>query len=230
MGILDFLFPRKCLGCGRTGGYFCPNCLNLVSLERERICPVCEKPAIGGKTHNRCFTSFSLDGLTSVFSYKGVIKEGIVRLKYHFVSDVASDLVEIFLGFCGEDERFSSFCLKEKPVLIPIPLYAGRERWRGFNQSALLGKMIAENLGIGFLPNLLIRSKNTKPQVKLREKERQKNIIGAFTISPNYQLPIANYSILLFDDVWTTGATLREAASVLKKAGAKNVWGLTLAR
>jgi len=230
MSILDFLFPKKCLGCSKVGGYFCSDCLNLVSLDPERICPVCERPSIGGQTHPGCLTSTSLDGLTSIFAYKGIIKKGIGKLKYRFVSDLASDLVEIFLASCGEDKTFSDFCLEKHPVLVPIPLHPKREKWRGFNQSALLGKMIAKNLNLDFVPDLLRRTKNTKSQIKLSEKERKLNIKDAFGISPNYQLPIINYSILLFDDVWTSGATLKEAARILKRAGAKKVWGLTLAR
>ena len=229
MGILDFLFPQKCLGCGRTGGYFCSQCLNFVSLKRERICPVCEKPAIGGQTHPGCLASQSLDGLTSIFVYKGLVRKAITKLKYRFVSDLAQDLVELFLSFCGEDKTFSRICQNKGVVLVPIPLHQERERWRGFNQAELLSKMIAENLGIGFLPDLLIRAKNTRPQTKLNEKERQKNIKDAFQISLNSSIA-QSLNILLFDDVWTTGATLKEAGKVLKKGGAGKVWGLTLAR
>lgn len=230
MNLLDLFFPKKCLGCGKTGGYFCAECLNFVSPASERICPVCEKPSIGGLTHPRCRTFTSLDGLTSVFAYKGIIKKAITKLKYKFVSDIASDLVEIFLSFCGEDKTFSRICQQSKIVLVPIPLHPQRKKWRGFNQSELLGKMIADNLSIKFLPDLLIRIKNTTPQVNLREKERKVNIKDAFSLSLNSQLLINNYSILLFDDVWTSGATLKEACKTLKRSGAKMVWGLTLAR
>lgn len=240
MTILDLLFPKKCLGCGRTGAYFCSDCLNFVSLDFARICPVCERSSIGGMTHPRCQTGTSLDGLTSIFTYKGIMKKAIAKLKYKFVSDLATDLVEIFLSFCGEDKTFSDVCQKKDICLVPIPLHQARQNWRGFNQSELLGKMIVENLSIGFVPGLLKRVKNTKPQIKLKEKERKKNIQDAFVISPNYlakpdpalrdQLLITNYSFLLFDDVWTSGATLKEAGKVLKQSGAKFVWGLTLVR
>ncbi len=229
MTILDFFFPKKCLGCGRTGSYFCSDCLNLVSLESARICPLCERPSMGGFTHPRCGTRTSLDGLTSVFAYKGIMRRAITKLKYRFVSDIACELVELFLSFCGEDKDFSQVSQREKIALVPIPLHPARERWRGFNQAELLGKMITENLGINFVPGLLQRVKNTQPQMKLAEKARKENIQNAFQTSPN--ILISQYpNILLFDDVWTTGATLREAGKVLKQNGAKFVWGLTLAR
>lgn len=230
MALLDLLFPRKCVGCGRTGGYFCSQCLNYLSLESNRICPVCEKPSIGGLTHPRCHTLTALDGLTSVFSYRGIIKTAITKLKYKFVSDLASDLVEAFLSFCGENKVFSQFCQQQGVSLVPIPLHPTRLRWRGFNQAELLGRMIAGNLGIDFRPDLLRRVKNTTPQIKLSEKQRRLNIRDAFSISPNSKFMIHNSNLILFDDVWTSGATLREATKVLKRSGVKTVWGLTVAR
>ncbi len=231
MSILDFFFPKKCLGCGRIGEYFCSQCLNFISLCKEQICPVCEKPAIGGLTHSRCWTPFTLDGLTSIFVYQGLIKSAISKLKYRFVSDLASDLVELFLSFCGENKAFSYFCQQENVFFVPVPLHPQRERWRGFSQTKLLGKLISENLNLPFLPDLLIRTKNTRPQVELKEEKRRKNIQGAFKINPkisHFSFPISNF--LIFDDIWTTGATLKEAGKVLKQARAKKVWGLTLAR
>lgn len=230
VSLVNLLFPRRCLNCGKEGSYFCSQCLNFLSLDNQRICPVCEKPSIGGHIHAKCLKKDSLNGLTSVFAYKGLIAKAITKLKYKFISDIANDLVEVFLSSCGEDTTFSHYCQKEKPILVPIPLHPSRKRWRGFNQSELLGKIIAENLGLQFIPDLLIRTKNTKPQMELSERERQENILGAFSINPNSEFCILNSSILVFDDVWTSGSTLKEAGRKLKKAGAKKVWGLTIAR
>jgi ComF family protein len=231
MDIFDFLFPKKCLGCGRTGGYFCADCLNFASLDRLQICPVCERPAIGGMTHPACKTRESLDGFTSIFTYKGVIRKGITKLKYNFVSDLASELVELFLSSCGEDESFTRFCRQRDVFLVSVPLHPARERWRGFSQTRLLGSLIAKNLDLQFLPDLLIRVKNTRPQVELDEKERKENIKDAFVINAKTsRFAIHTSNLLLLDDVWTSGATLKEAGKTLKKGGAKTVWGLTLAR
>lgn len=228
--LLDFLFPRRCLGCGKWGEYFCSQCLNLILLGPQRICPLCNKPAIGGLTHPSCSRPWGLNGLTSIFSYRGLMRKAIKKLKYHFVSDLAQDLVELFLSFCGEDKFFSRFCQKENVYFLPVPLHPRRKRWRGFNQAELLGEMIASNLGLTFLPDVLVRVKNTKPQTELEKEERKKNIRDAFRINLNSQLITPNSKLILFDDVWTTGSTLRECGQVLKRAGAKEVWGLTLAR
>jgi len=190
---------------------------------------MCGHLAVGGLTHPGCRRPLGMDGLTSIFAYKGLIKKAIKKIKYRFVSDITSDLIEAFLSFIGENKACSDFVL-EKPTLVSIPLHPKRLRWRGFNQSELLGKLIAGNLDLDFAPDLLTRVKETQPQADLTKNLRQKNISGAFFLNRNCKLKIENCKFILFDDVWTSGATLREAAKVLKRNGVKKVWGLTLAR
>lgn len=228
--LLDLLFPRKCLGCGRAGSYFCSNCLNFVKFCENDICPMCSRFSTGGFVHQSCIKPLGLDGLTSIFRYDGVIKKAIKKLKYRFVTDLADDLVELFLSFCGENKGFVNYCRGAKIALIPIPLHPSRKRWRGYNQSELLGELITHNLGLEFVPNLLVRIKKTQPQADLDKESRRENIKGAFETNPNSKFRILHSRFLIFDDIWTSGATLREATKVLKRAGAKQVWGLTLAR
>lgn len=224
MNILDFLFPRRCLACGKLGKYFCDRCSGKIRTieERETICPVCERPAIGGATHPFCKTRFSIDGLTSFFHYNGIIQKAIKAIKYRSVSDLSSEFVSLIPQ--------SAFSLIPKPsVLIPIPLHPFRLRLRGFNQAEVLGKLIAPRLGIPMRTDLVKRMKYTMPQVEMKDRnKRLKNMEKVFSI---HKLFIINHSsVLLFDDVFTTGATMRAAASVLKKGGAEFVWGITMAR
>jgi ComF family protein len=235
MALIDLLFPRRCLGCGKYGSYFCQDCLKTIKPIERQVCPVCEKPAINGLTHPRCQTRSSLDGLVSLFSYEGMIRKAIAKLKYKFVTDLASELIIKMIQIIETDRngRFKYLnCLmekKEQVILVPVPLHSRRERWRGFNQAELLGKILVTHFGWQFVPDFLFRQKSTKPQVGLKSDKRQQNIHGAFKISPNIQ--ISQYpNIVIFDDVWTTGSTLNEAGKVLKMAGTKKVWGLTLAR
>ncbi len=150
---------------------------------------------------------------------KGSIKELIKQVKYKFVADMGEEIVELV----GKVER-----VLPSPVLIPIPLAEKRWRWRGFNQSELLGKMIAKKNGWGFESMLLKRVKTRGPQVGLTMKERKENIRGVFAVNQDKRKE--NENVILFDDVWTTGATMKEAARVLKRAGVSKVWGLVLAR
>jgi ComF family protein len=218
----------------------------MVQTIKPQVCPVCERPAIGGATHPRCKTRYSLDGLISFFVYDGPVKQAIKDLKYRFVTDLADELISFIdwraeVGtkiLCGTKNipfrSWQNFVPSRTPnfsnyIITPVPLHPSRLRWRGFNQSEMLGGLIADKLKINFVPNLLVRKKSSRPQVELRGKARKENIVNAFSVTPN--IPISQYpDVVLFDDVWTTGATLRTCGAVLKKAGAKWVWGLTLAR
>ncbi|MDP2670949.1 MAG: phosphoribosyltransferase family protein [bacterium] len=111
--------------------------------------------------------------------------------------------------------------------LFPLPLNRKRENWRGFNQAELLGNLVAKRFGLVVSRLLLERKLFEKSQVKLTLEQRKKNLQGAFLVVDPKK--VAGKKILLFDDVWTTGATLTEAGRTLKKAGAEQVWALCLA-
>ncbi|MGB9911514.1 MAG: ComF family protein [Microgenomates group bacterium] len=227
--INNFLFPRRCLGCGEEGSYFCSSCLNLIPVKSQQICPVCQKLSFGGKTHPWCVSEWGMNGLTSGFYYQGIIKKAIKKIKYRLVRDLSEELINLFLTIIGEEKEFRHFCLENQVILVPIPLHFSRLRWRGFNQAEVLGRLVAKNLGTDFLPDLLIRIKKTKPQADLDKKEREKNLRNAFVLNKKWQKEIKGKGIILFDDIWTTGATLKEATKTLKRNGARKVWGLTLA-
>lgn len=232
MNILDFLFPKRCVSCGSFDVFLCQKCLVKVKFIELPICPVCERPAIGGATHPGCKTRYSLDGLISVCVYDGPTKNVIKRLKYKpWITELGEILANLALDFYHKNTSTIRI-IEQNPVLVPTPLHKSRERERGFNQSEILGRLMAHKLNLEFIPHLLIRHKKTKPQAELKGKERLENIKNAFSVSsdsPN--ILISKYpNILLIDDVWTTGATLRACGQVLKLAGAKKVWALTLAR
>jgi len=112
---------------------------------------------------------------------------------------------------------------------VPVPLHRRRFNWRGFNQSLLLAKYIGDKFYLPVREDMILRVKNTKPQTTTKnEEERRKNIDKAFSC-PNAE-EMRGKNIILIDDVCTTSATLNECAKELKKAGAKNVWGLVVAR
>ncbi|MBI2036255.1 ComF family protein [Candidatus Microgenomates bacterium] len=223
---LDFLFPKRCVNCGKLGVYLCLQCQFIIKPVILPICPMCERQAVDGVTHPGCQTRYSLDGLISFFRYDGAVKAAIKRLKYKpYLSELAKILLPPALnGRENKESRgFAGF------VVVPVPLHPRRQRERGFNQADLIGKAVAEKLGLQFVDGALKRIRNTKPQVELKGKERRENILNAFIISPN--ILISQYpNILLVDDVWTTGSTLRTCGNLLKRAGAKKVWTMTLAR
>ncbi len=224
---LDLVFPKKCVSCKRLGSYICQKCREDIS-SAPPFCPICGKKAIDGATHFGCKKKLGLDGVVCIWNYRGVVRKAILTLKYKFTFDLADELC--LLAYPLIEENFSLSFLKNK-ILVPIPLSSGRKKWRGFNQTELLGKILAGHFGWRFSPNLLLRKKFVRPQTGLGKKERSKNIRGNFEVNPEYKRILEdNVQIVLFDDVWTTGATLKEACKALKRKGFPVVWGFTLAK
>lgn len=226
VGLLDVLFPKLCAGCGRDGTYFCQHCIDNSQLFKPQICPVCKKPSLGGLTHKVCRSKNSPDGLTVVWKYSGAPEALVKKLKYKFVKQAAktfgmaaanilknSDIHKLPKQYCQPDTIF-----------VPMPLYWQRENWRGFNHSEEIGRFLAD--GFGWRCRLVLkRTRNTQPQASLRSKQRKENVKGAFEIK---EKPEQTNHIILFDDVWTTGATMLEAAKTLKFAGVQSIWCLAL--
>lgn len=225
--IIDFLFPKKCLGCAKAGKYICDSCIEKIPTVSS-FCFVCGRPAIDGVTHFKCKRKLSLDGVVVIWSYSGVLRKAILALKYKFAYEVARDLVSASYGFL--ESNYPLMFLKNV-LLISIPAAKKRVNWRGFNQTEIMGRMIAEHFGWRFSSNLLLRKKFYRPQTELKGRERRKNIKGAFEINPQYEKVLKDDpQIVIFDDILTTGSTLKEAGKVLKRKGFKTVWGLVLAK
>jgi ComF family protein len=201
----------------------------MISFADRGFCVVCQKAAINGLTHPVCAGKYALDGVFSSLNYTGVTKKLVYRFKYKpFLTDLQKLLIDFFYEGLIQKEAFYK-SLQNPSVFAPIPLHKSRFRQRGYNQSELLAKDLGQRVGIEVL-DLLQRVKNTKTQVGLSKDEREKNIKGAFVINKKYLDKIKDFrQIFLVDDVVTSGATLKEAAKLLKKAGVKKVWGLTLA-
>lgn len=228
MSVFDLFFPKRCLGCGKIGRYFCDVCRRTIHsvLLNEAICPVCEKPAIDGATHPRCRTRYSPDGLTSFFHYDGMIRKAVKTLKYRLVSDLTAEFISLI-----STSTLSQCTMHHSPfnALAPIPLHRMRLMERGFNQAEVLGKVLAMRLHMPMRTDMLRRTKKTLPQVEMNKREdRLRNMAAVFSVDRNVSLRGAG--IILFDDVFTTGATMRSAANVLKRHGATRVWGVTMAR
>lgn len=229
VNLLDILFPKTCVGCNKFGAYFCADCTSEIK-QSELVCPFCERASLGGVVHKVCQRRFGLDGLWSLGIYEGNLKKAIQKLKYKWVSSIADDLIDITIEYWSKNSPILLERIKKDKgkswVVTSVPLHPSRQKWRGFNQSELLAKLFAEKLGLKY-ETLLKRIRNTKPQMKLLAHERKSNIKNAFSLSSDHSVLTTN--ILLIDDVWTTGSTLKECCFVLKRNGAKKVWALTIA-
>lgn len=177
------------------------------------LCPQCAKKAELAPPRKK-------RNYISIWKYKGNIRKAIIGMKYKFASEIAKELARYVI----KDLKKRTF--PKNLILAPIPLHWRRKNWRGFNQSEEIGKIIAKEMKWNFDKDLLKRKVFTKPQVKFKGVEREENIKNAFKLSK----PLSKEkTIILFDDVLTTGSTMREAIKVIKDEGGKEVWVLTLA-
>ena len=229
--ILDLLFPINCLECNQEGKFICSSCF-------EKI-PVNEKEVEFNKDSD-------LDKLiiASDYSYT-LVKQAIHRYKYDFVKELANPLGQLMVKKLNQENIKNS-------ILIPIPLHPKRLRWRGFNQAELLAQVISKELNIPVINNLLIRTKHTQPQAKIENaQQRKENIKQAFGLNPQevwhnqvgtfetkvpldrpdlYLNNLSNKTLILIDDISTTGATLKECAKILKSLKPKEIFGLVIAK
>lgn len=227
--ILNFIFPKRCIGCRKTGYYLCSSCQQQL-VQKELICPQCTHASIDGRVHPICAVRFGMDGLWSLGAYQGTLKKAIQRLKYRFVATLADPLIDLWISYWaiyGSDLLLQIKADPAKWVIVSVPLSKARLKWRGFNQSSLLAEGLSIRLELPFV-SVLEKVIDSAPQASLSRRLRLKNNKEAFILKDPHS--IEGKSILLVDDVWTTGATMRECAWLLKKGGAKQVWGLTLAR
>ncbi len=220
MNLLDLLFPKRCVSCGKFGDYICADCFSKIEFVEYPVCPVCSRQAIGGKTHPVCRTGLGLDGLIVACRYRGVVRQIVKAIKYKFAFDVAGLLVELVAA------NMWRFSVPQNFVLVPVPLSERRQNWRGFNQAQVLSAVISRQYKVKAY-DLLLRNRETKTQVGLDRESRNKNVRGAFSLKQGAS--VIGKNIILVDDVYTTGATLAEAAKVLKRAGAGEVWAMAVA-
>lgn len=145
-----------------------------------------------------------------------------------YVTDLKQQLVDLFYEGIIQKEYFIS-SVQDSVLLVPIPLHPTKFRKRGYNQSALLAQGLAMRLSLPVY-DCLICVKQTKPQVSFSKDDRKANMADAFMVKPEARNLATKYkTVILVDDVVTSGATLKEAATVLKKANFVHVWGITLA-
>lgn len=218
--ILNFLFPKFCVGCQKEGSFLCPSCYQKIIQIKIPTCPFCNKITPQGQLCPSCRKKHQLSGVLISAYFESPLKEAIYAFKYEKIKEF-SFILSLLLK-----ERLKLFP-KKNFLITFIPLHWKRKNERGFNQSELL----AENLALIFeksFKKLLVRKKETLPQIELKKKERQENIKEAFLFIGDQS--IKGKRVLIVDDVFTTGATLNECAKELRSAGAREVWGVVLAK
>lgn len=233
--LLDLIFPRYCLGCkkeleSKQPSQVCDGCFDKINLNSGIQCHICGLRNPQG-TCQKCRKKTPLKGLFSAGRYEDpILKEMIHLFKYQSVEPLKKPLAELIINYLKKENLADKLA---NSVLIPVPLTLKRKLARGFNQSELLAKEIGAFLNCPSV-NLLKRKKFSGAQAEISDwQERKENISGAFVLAPDTNIiGFGNLynKVILVDDVATSGATLEEAAMVLKNAGIKEIYGLVVAK
>lgn len=221
---IDIVFPPHCAGCDRPGARLCKACQSQIQdlapplcahcgypRSRPGLCPVCQ----AGRR-----SVAPLAGLRSAAFFQGPLQHALHRFKYQRDLGLADTLGERLAAARN---------LADVPagLVVPVPLSEARRQARGYNQAALLARAFAELRGWPLATRVVRRVRDTPPQVRLNAEQRRANMHDAFRAEGR---ELAGRTVVLVDDVCTTGATLAACATALLAGGAQQVWGLTLAR
>lgn len=207
--LLDFLFPPRCAGCRavtEAPAPWCERCLRQIVAVRALPLP---GPAL-------C----SLRSVHALCRYEGGVKASLHALKFHDKPQRAQALTFLLEQFAPEE------ALRGVQAIVPAPLSERRERARGYNQTERIFRPWAKRRALPW-HDALVRTRETVPQYGLSRAERRANVKGAFALADG--AAFRGETVLLVDDIFTTGATLLACAEILKRAGAKEVRGLVLA-
>ena len=225
--LLDLAFPRRCPVCDRpvkpSNAYICSECRDKLVYIKEPRCRKCGKQL--EKAENEyCYDCGSkrhiYDRGAALYSY-GSIRLSLYRLKYGGRQEYAVFLGQDMAGRLGRE------ILSWKPdALVPVPLHPAREKKRGYNQAALLAAELGKQLDIPVLMDFVERTRNTRPQKELEGAKRQNNLKKAFKIVQN---DVKLNTIVIIDDIYTTGSTIDAVAQACREAGVKHVYFAALA-
>ena len=207
--ILKLLFPPKCGFCGKlesflTNNYICPECLN--------------------KIKKYCILDEISKNVICIYKYKDIIRKKILEYKF----ENKAFLYNTFTSCILFEKKVYNFIISYD-IITQVPVHLFRWLERGYNHTTLITREISKRTGIKHL-NLLSKVKNTKPQITKNYYDRIRDVKGAYKVKDNVKEIIKNKKILLFDDILTTGSTIRECKKELLLNGAQEVGVLTLAR
>lgn len=225
--VLDILFPRRCPVCheiiGTAGRKTCAECEQKLIAVKEPYCMKCGKPVRRDEDEycQECREKEQnfIEG-RAVFVYDEIMKKSIYRFKYGGRQEYARYYAqEIKRSLGGKIQEWDA------QALIPIPLHKSRQGSRGYNQAELIAKELEKLTEIPVYRKLIKRVKRTEVQKNLNVNERENNLKRAFKIEKN---DVKLKSVILIDDIFTTGSTINEAARCLREAGIPNVYFVVL--
>ena len=218
---LDLLYPPCCGGCGRAGSRWCVDCQATASLIRPPYCRVCGQLLDQPGVCRICLTNRpAFSALRSWAVHAGPVRNALIKLKYQRDMSLGDLLARQLIQILDKTDW-------QVDLVIPVPLGVARLRERGYNQASLIARPLALGSGIPYSSRVLMRTRETRSQVGLSIEERRENVHAAFVA---LWTEVVGQSILVVDDVATSGATLDACAEAILTAGGKTVFGLTVSR
>lgn len=233
--ILDTIFPIFCVGCKKEGEWLCADCFSAIILADKQFCPLCGKISEFGKACGRCKGKSALSAVISCGYYHNpILRKSIGALKYDNAKEIVPQIEKLIIQFVEKYGFLKShFSVRggNNTVLIPVPLHKKRLWSRGFNQAEIIAKILSKNFNLQINNNILKRKIATGEQAKMKSEERENNVKGAFILLNKNKEEICEKSIILVDDVYTTGSTMQECARIIRaRVVVDKVYGFVLAR
>lgn len=218
---LDLLFPPICGGCGKAGWRWCPDCQGRVPRIKKPFCEKCGIPTLGIDICEKCrLDPPAYQMMRSWAVFDSPVQNALHTLKYRrnigLGESFAIGMVKFFQALQWPVE-----------VFIPVPLGKKRFKERGYNQVALVARPLAYEIGVEYSPQALWKERETRSQVGLSISKRRENVHNAYQADPKI---VKRKSVMLMDDVATTGSTILSCTDALLAAGAKEVYAITIAR
>lgn len=225
--IADWIYPKRCPICDKVvlyGTAICPECYSEITIIKEKYCVVCGKPLRRGQTEycTDCEVNRHVyHSGRALCVYHGKVKESIYRIKY-------ANRQEYCDFYAREIKKQLGNYIKslDADALIPVPISAAKLKKRGYNQAECIAAALSKYTHIPVINNLVVRVRDTAPQKQLDVAERQNNLKKAFKIGQN---DVKLNTTIIIDDIYTTGSTIDAIAAVLKEAGVKRIYFVTLA-
>jgi ComF family protein len=226
--MLDFALPPRCPGCGVVVGAdhsFCLECWRALDFLGGPACAVCAEPLeLAFHDDARCGACLAdpppFDRLRAAVAYGPIARALALKLKYGRRPGIAATMAAPLRRAAGD--------LLDRALVVPVPLHRRRLWWRGYNQAALLARALvpADRLAL----DLLVRRRATRPLRGMGRAARARAVAGAFGLNPAWRDRVKGARIVLVDDVYTTGATVKACARLLRRAGAAQIAVLCWAR
>ncbi len=237
--IKDILAPKKCYSCNKHWRFLCEECFNKQN-NCEVFCYICKKHSPEFNIHKKCLIENKLMSWKN-FNWLKVYFDKVLVLT-HYSNSIIKKLITHFKFFWKKEiweelsKHLSKVLIKNSPwlinkntIILPVPMFFIRKILRGYNQSDILAKNVALNSWIYYNKYVLKRGRHTRQQSKLSQEDRTENLKNAFKINKKHLDKIDKRTIILVDDVISTGSTVNEIAKLLKQNGAKKVIVLCLA-